>query len=182
MRRYRKRIQTSFGPLRIVDAKVDNAEAILNLFSSVVAENIYMATMIEELDRTVQQQEDIIHVCLKNTNCCFMEAYIDRFLIGAMSVWGGDLTRTSHVGTLEIFVATKYRGGGIGEAMMRTLITWATENPVIEKLSLSVFADNLPAIQLYEKLGFAVEGCAVGDFREKDGKLRDRLLMARWCT
>ena len=182
MRRYRKRIQTSFGSLRIVDADINNAEMILNLFTSVVDEDLYMATMSEELDRTVEQQEEIIRLCLLQTNCCFMEAYVDRCLIGAMSVWGGDLKRTAHVGNLEIFIALKYRGGGIGKAMMQTLISWAQENPVIEKLSLSVFADNLPAVQLYEKLGFALEGRAVGDFREKNGQLRDRLLMARWCS
>ena len=181
MRTHRGSYQTRFGSLRVFDAKVQNANEILKLFRAVVCEGKWMATSIEELERTVIQQEEIIYLCSEQENCCYMEGYIDKKLIGAMSVWGGDLARNRHVGTLEIFLDSQYRGGGVGGAMMDALILWGHNNPAIEKLVLSVFCDNEPAIKLYKKLGFVVEGCAIGDFREKDGRFRDRLMMARWC-
>src|SRR4030042_1954750 len=44
-----------------------------------------------------------------------------------------------------------------GKALMQSVVKWAKENQTIEKLALSVFADNMLAIRLYEKLGFLTE-------------------------
>ena len=48
----------------------------------------------------------------------------------------------------------------------------------LEKLSLAVYAHNLPALSLYRALGFQEEGRRVGEYRFADGSLRDDVLMA----
>ena len=63
----------------------------------------------------------------------------------------------AHSGTLGIGVLAPYRGKGIGKA----LISKAIEKAKIiglTRIELTVRENNKPAIALYEKLGFALEG------------------------
>ena len=53
----------------------------------------------------------------------------------------------------EIAVAEKYRGTGIGNALMMAAESWAKENS-LKMLRLDVWSKNDPAIGLYEKHDF----------------------------
>lgn len=57
----------------------------------------------------------------------------------------------------NIAVFPQFRGQGIGEALTRALIEYM-RRAALEFLTLEVRASNLPAISLYEKLGFRQEG------------------------
>ena len=57
----------------------------------------------------------------------------------------------------NIAVFPQFRGQGIGEALTRALIEYM-RCAALEFLTLEVRAGNLPAISLYEKLGFRQEG------------------------
>ena len=48
----------------------------------------------------------------------------------------------------------------------------------LRRLELEVFVDNEPAIRLYEKFGFTIEGTLV-DFAFRDGQYVDTYMMAR---
>ena len=50
-------------------------------------------------------------------------------------------------------VRTRYRGAGIGEGMVDLAIEKASEDGA-EKLNLLVFEKNIPALNLYKKMGF----------------------------
>lgn len=62
-----------------------------------------------------------------------------------------------HVGELGMGVLKEYRGQRIGLALLREAVRLAQERG-LEKVELDVFATNTPAIRLYEKEGFEVEG------------------------
>ena len=47
------------------------------------------------------------------------------------------------------------------------------------KLELEVWPDNGPAISLYTRYGFEVEGLRRSHYRRRDGSLRSSLIMAR---
>jgi putative acetyltransferase len=51
-----------------------------------------------------------------------------------------------------------FNGRGIGSALLAELIEAADEWLAIKRLELTVFTDNAPAIRLYEKFGFEMEG------------------------
>ena len=54
-------------------------------------------------------------------------------------------------------VATRYRGMGVAEALMRQVLAAARESGAVE-VRLTVFADNAPALALYRKLSFSPGG------------------------
>ena len=171
---------TKVGRLNLMHANTHDASVILSLFREVVSEGVFMVTSVDELSRSVFEQEKLIELYQETPNSCYLIGRVDGKIVGVASIWGGELLRTRHVGVLEIYLKPEYRGFGIGIVFMERLLQWAGENPVLEKLTLSVFHDNEAAIRLYEKLGFSIEGRAVGDFKEENGDLRDRLLMAKW--
>ena len=73
-------------------------------------------------------------------------------------------------------VARRWRGQGVGSALLATAITRARGRG-LHKLSLSVFAHNDAAIALYRKFGFVEEGRRVKHYRRASGELWDSLEM-----
>lgn len=63
----------------------------------------------------------------------------------------------AHSGLLGIGVLASYRGKGIGEALMRAAISKAYSKRS-RRIELAVNESNKPAIALYKKLGFEIEG------------------------
>lgn len=63
----------------------------------------------------------------------------------------------AHSGTLGIGVIASYRGQGIGEALMRKTVENA-QALGLTRIELTVRENNKPAIALYEKIGFVMEG------------------------
>ena len=85
---------------------------------------------------------------------------------------------TRHVATLGIAVAIDHRGRGIGAALMGEAFRWAGSVGV-EKIMLSVYPHNLPAIALYRRFGFVEEGRLMGHSRKSSG-YEDEILMSVW--
>jgi ribosomal protein S18 acetylase RimI-like enzyme len=63
----------------------------------------------------------------------------------------------AHVARLGMGVAKTHRGQGIGRRLMEVTIARCRELG-LEKIELSVYSANEPAIALYRKLGFVEEG------------------------
>ena len=168
--------------MRLRTANSDDADQVLSLFSSVVNEEIYLATSPVELSMTVSDQAEIINYHQTRDNSAFFLGHIGKKLAGFCSVCGGSLLRSKHVAELQLHVHPDLRGGGVGSALLESTLSWVRAHAVLRKIRLSVFSDNQPAVALYQKFGFQIEGTAVGDFQEADGRLRDRLLMGKWLT
>ena len=62
-----------------------------------------------------------------------------------------------HRGELGMGVCQRYRRLGIGQQLAARTIQRAKEKG-LERIELEVFASNVPAIKLYEKMGFVTEG------------------------
>ena len=107
-------------------------------------------------------------------------AEIPDEVIGCLSFENGQRRRIAHRGSFGISVREKWRGQGIGTAMLQTLIDWAEANPLIEKVGLSVFANNVDAIRLYKRLGFVEEGRQPREMKLGPGEYTDNVLMYRF--
>jgi putative acetyltransferase len=86
--------------------------------------------------------------------------------------------RRRHVGQLGMAVRDDWQGKGVGTALMQAAIDLADKWLNLSRLELEVYTDNEPAIKLYRKFGFTVEGTAI-DFAFRDGQFVDVYLMAR---
>ncbi len=71
---------------------------------------------------------------------------------------------------------TDARGKGIAREASELLLAYAFGEFGLREVYLHLFADNLPARRLYERLGFREDSTAAGS-REKDGRLRQTLCM-----
>jgi putative acetyltransferase len=66
--------------------------------------------------------------------------------------------RRRHSGGIGLCVHDDFHGRGIGSAMMAALVELADDWLDLKRLELTVHTDNAPAIRLYRKFGFEVEG------------------------
>jgi putative acetyltransferase len=86
--------------------------------------------------------------------------------------------RRRHVGKIGMVVRDDWQGKGVGTALMEAAIDLAEKWLNLTRLELEVFVDNTPAIKLYEKWGFEIEGTLV-DYAFRDGEYVDTYIMAR---
>ncbi|MCL4395446.1 MAG: GNAT family N-acetyltransferase [Chloroflexi bacterium] len=86
--------------------------------------------------------------------------------------------RRRHVGSIGMAVSDEWQGKGIGTALMQAAVDLADNWLSLLRLELDVYTDNEPAIHLYQKFGFQVEGThRRSAFRA--GEYVDTLAMAR---
>jgi putative acetyltransferase len=71
-----------------------------------------------------------------------------------------------------------YQGRGVGTALMAAMIELSDGWLALRRIELDVWTDNAPAIHLYEKFGFAIEGTA-RQYAWRAGELVDAHHMAR---
>lgn len=110
---------------------------------------------------------------------------IDGKAVGMVTIgsarFGGRPSETSHVGTLGILVDRRYRGRGLGEALMVRALELARGRFVWVRLL--VFSVNVRAKRLYERLGFRTVGRLEGEVKRGDRYLDEELMslrMADW--
>jgi L-phenylalanine/L-methionine N-acetyltransferase len=104
-------------------------------------------------------------------------AVLDGRIVGSAAI-SQKKGRKRHVGELGMSVHDDFHRRGIGSALMAALIDVADNWLDLKRIELTVYVDNAPAIALYRKFGFEVEGTRRFDaFR--DGKYVDSFAMAR---
>jgi putative acetyltransferase len=86
--------------------------------------------------------------------------------------------RRRHVGQIGMAVRDDWQGKGVGTALMQAAIDLADKWLNLTRLELEVYTDNEPAIQLYKKSGFTIEG-TLARFAYRDGQYVDVYMMAR---
>lgn len=78
---------------------------------------------------------------------------------------------------LSIFIGEQAeRGKGFGQSAVRQLVFYAFNDLGLNKVYLDVLADNHPAIHIYEKCGFRVEG-TLKNHAFKNGAWKDVVVM-----
>ncbi|HEX2333435.1 MAG TPA: GNAT family N-acetyltransferase [Burkholderiales bacterium] len=86
--------------------------------------------------------------------------------------------RRRHAGSVGMAVHDKWQSRGVGSALMKALIELADRWLNLSRLELHVYIDNEPALRLYKKLGFEIEGTHK-KYAFRDGAYVDSHSMAR---
>ena len=86
--------------------------------------------------------------------------------------------RRRHAGQIGMAVRDDWHGKGAGSALMWAAIDLADKWLNLTRLELDVYTDNEPAIRLYKKFRFLIEGTLV-NYAYRDGQYVDTYTMAR---
>ncbi|MCW2714923.1 MAG: Sortase-like acyltransferase [Frankiales bacterium] len=84
---------------------------------------------------------------------------------------------SSHVGSLRVVVDPAARGKGVGRALSRYGLMAALELG-LTKIVVEVVVDAVPAIGMFEALGFEPEALLRDHVRDKSGELHDLVVLA----
>lgn len=99
-------------------------------------------------------------------------------VIGSASLEQYPRVRRSQCGSIGMGVAVAWQGRGVGTRLLAELMEVADNWMGLRRVELTVYTDNAPAIALYRKFGFEVEG-TLREFALRDGVYADVLSMAR---
>lgn len=106
-------------------------------------------------------------------------ALVDGELVGNLGLHlNSNRPRRHHVGGIGMGVRDDMQGKGVGAALMQAAVDLADKWLNLERLELEVYTDNAPAIRLYEKFGFVIEG-TMRRHAFRDGQYVDSHVMGR---
>ncbi|MHC4464030.1 MAG: GNAT family N-acetyltransferase [Planctomycetota bacterium] len=166
--------------LTVRAAVPDDAPALIEQAHIILTEDLYNITTFEEFEMTVEKEREWIQEHIDHPARIVLVAELAGSIAGGLGFENSSRKRLEHHGILHMGVHPQFRDKGVGTALVQSLIDWAKQNPIVEKLCLIVFATNEPAIRLYKKMGFLEEGRRLRHVTIADGEYVDAILMARF--
>lgn len=159
---------------------LDDAAAMIAYLDSVRRTAPYILVSPDDELPSLDAEHNFIRSHLRDDALMLLAIDAAGQIVAIAGVAGGGRVKKRHVAGLGISIAQPFRGVGLGRILMDRLITFCRADPTIHKVSLSVYADNTPAIHLYESCGFHAEGRRVRHIRQPDGTFVDELMMGLW--
>ena len=124
-----------------------------------------------------QFDENLITSYLTNKDDLFVGAFSEHDIVGILSAKRGSFRRIRHCAYIVIGIRQAFQRQGIGSKLFDKLDEWARKNQ-LKRLELTVEVSNTPAINLYEKQGFSIEGIKRKTMLV-DGEFVDEYMMAK---
>jgi len=158
----------------------DDAKKIIEYLKKILMESTNLLTTLEEFSLTPEKEREVINQHREHPDFLFLVLWYQQSIVGVIDFSTKKQKRISHGGDFGISIARAHWRKGLGNFLMQELIDWATQNPKIEKIMLSAHATNQPALNLYKKFGFQVEGRRQKDIKMEDGSYVDTILMTKF--
>ena len=87
--------------------------------------------------------------------------------------------RRQHAAAIGMSVRDDFQGQGVGTALLQAALDLADNWLNLRRLELEVYTDNEPAVRLYTRAGFVIEG-TLRQYAYRDGQYVDVYTMARF--
>ncbi|GAC1656356.1 MAG: hypothetical protein NVS9B12_08010 [Vulcanimicrobiaceae bacterium] len=149
-----------------------DVEAILDLYESVAAEELWIATepgfnreLYVEFISTVSRRTE--------TTVAFVAVDEKNAIVGEVSAYRDPDSDCWSVGML---VLKQYRRIGVGAALLTRVVDWA-KRAQIPELSLEVFVHNEAALALYRRFGFVQKAYHKEHLVRRNGERWDTIEM-----
>lgn len=142
---------------------VDQAQSYINALSK---EDTFVSFSGEQL--TLKEEAEFlaqVFVWMELQQAMYLFCMVDGQLAGICGIEQLPALRKrgKHVGTFGLSIGQEYRGDGLGFALAQRTIREAEKYiPGMKMVILTCFANNVPALALYKKLGFCETGRRVG--------------------
>jgi len=122
-------------------------------------------------------RERIEHNWLSNLqNLIAIVAVYDGKIVGNAQIFKFPHSRRKGTCETWIYLHQDFHNVGLGTAMLTKLIELARKEG-LHRIGLTVIADNKPAIHLYQKMGFKIEGIMKDSYFGADEKYHDEVVM-----
>jgi RimJ/RimL family protein N-acetyltransferase len=160
--------------------QLSDAPAVLAIQHEVVSEGEFLIPLSKEFNKTLEQQIEWIQKLIENERETLLVAQVNGEVVGWIVFLSNNRIRLLHTGSIGLMIKKEYRNMGIGKLLIKELLSWAEENPLIEKVCLGVFSTNERAIALYKNMGFVEEGRKIKEFKFNDNEYVDDILMYKF--
>jgi ribosomal protein S18 acetylase RimI-like enzyme len=157
-------------------------ESLMKFINDFVDENLYLVVdhhySLKEDEKWKKERLKKI----KDKKAVIFVALSGKRVVGIVSAIRERMKLCNNVG-IEISISKDFRGVGLGEKMLRLIISEAKKKLKPKNIYLTVAAENKPAIRLYKKVGFKK---VIGRYQEcikHKGKYIDQLvllLVGKW--
>ena len=105
-------------------------------------------------------------------------ALVEGEVVGNLGLHQQPNARSAHAGHIGMAVRDDWHGKGVGKALLRNAIDLADNWLNLQRLELTVWADNTVAQRLYLSQGFVQEGLHKA-YAVRHGRYTDAIAMAR---
>ncbi|HEX5063895.1 MAG TPA: GNAT family N-acetyltransferase [Kofleriaceae bacterium] len=160
--------------ITVREATPADAAALLAHLKALAAEpGINIPLAADEITTTLEQEKALLADIADSERAIMLIAQAEGQLVGELSLKSISPRRAvRHVATLGMSVKQDWRSKGVGRALMSAVLEWAP-TAGIKRIELYVYCRNAPALALYERFGFVVEGRRKAFIREGDEYLDD---------
>ncbi len=152
---------------------VEDADALHGFFCRIPEEDLlFLRRDVTDRDVIESWAND---VALGNTFTLLAER--DGKLVGEASIHRSRVPWSTHVGEIRVVVDAEHRQLGLGSALVQAIFLESLERGV-EKIVAEMTPDQKGAINVFQKLGFRIEGLMRDHVRDRRGQKRDLVVMA----
>ncbi len=164
---------------RIRRATIADAPAIVDYQRRLLSDNnLFLPAVADDFTMSIADQEAFLARHQDRPNAVvFIADAPDGSVAGLWDAMGSLRNARQHAVEFGMSVDERFRGQGLGAALLQAGLDWARNSHLIHRVELEVYAENFPAITLYQKFGFIVEGRKRRAFL-RQGRYADALNMA----
>ena len=113
----------------------------------------------ESATKPDEEWQNILQGSIDLAEWSILCAYDDEKMIGCVGAYWKNKIKTKHVANVGLmYVKPEYQGQKLGERLLVELISNLKDMSRFRKIKLEVVTDNVPAFNLYKKLGFSQTG------------------------
>lgn len=143
----------------IREAQPDDAKELLAFVRQTLADpGLDVPLRPDEFRLSVEEEERILAGYAASDNSIMLLAEVDGSVVGQLGLRGSQRQALRHAAELGMMVSREWRHHGIGTALMERAVAWARSGGVLKRIELRVYVRNSPALHLYQKFGFLIEG------------------------
>lgn len=170
----RKNYRTKNGQCYVVrPVTKKDLPALVDILNSVRAERKFVRSeKIATLEQYIKSFEEFTIY----DSYIWLVAEMNGKVVGESKIWRGD-GKEYHVGYLFLMIASEWRNLGIGEVLLRDVLTQAKN---YEKICAIPFSTNFVAIRLLQKYGFIEEARRKKQYKLDNGSYVDEVFMTKW--
>lgn len=155
----------------------NDGQAVWDNFNLTHGETDYLLSYPDENSFDVVQESRFLKEKAESGHEIELVAVVDRAVVGTAGIEAaGAKYKVRHRAELGISVAREFWGLGIGRALTEACIACARAAGYVQ-LELNVVADNVRAVSMYQKAGFAAYGRNPKGFRSRTAGFQEVIYM-----